>query len=235
MPSYKIYKIDKNLTLDQVKDPELLSKIQANDSDPTTVSKFIESAKKSYKNLSFEPLTKEVLLKIKLEEKIQFQEDQVLWVTREKMIFKIGEYLFIGKYEKKFERLMAIFLRNSVKIKPIEFSNKYLWKIWKFLRKESINSGLQIKLHRVILKNTFLNSDKVKEINIHANDLYELEILESLIEDAERMIAFTYKIKGFEEGKWLTARIDKKGSFLIYGNHNQNVLLKFFELLVQVL
>ena len=91
---------------------------------------------------------------------------------------------------------------------------------------------MEAKLHRLIIKRTFIDADKITELNINAPDVGDLGITSELIKQAERIQAITVKIKGFyENNKWVTFKLDKNGSILFYGKHNFDILLEILNLL----
>ncbi|HEC38171.1 hypothetical protein LCGC14_1022020 [marine sediment metagenome] len=233
MPSFQIYEIKKDFKIEDLKDKDVLNQIDVRDEDPQTLKKFIVSGKKNYRDLSFSPLNNIDAAIMKFDEKINFQDKQSLWVNFEKLIIKQGHLLLIGKTEKKIEKLIQIYLRDIASSKPVIFKDKQLWQIWRKLNSNSTDN-LEFKLHRVILKNTFIDADKISELNIHANNVGSLGIIGDLIKQSERINAMTIKIKGFYSGnRWTTVRIDKSGSMLIYGKHESNIIIEFLDLLIQ--
>lgn len=234
MPSFQLFEINENFSLEKMQNEDILNKAKTNEDDPQTLKTFLESAKKHYKNLSFEKINQRSAIKMIVDEYMQFQDDQSLWITREKMIIKYNQLLLIGKAEKKIERLLQIYLRDSASSKLLFFTEKQLWQIWKKMRVLANSKNLEIKLHRLILKRTYIDSDKINELNVHANDVSELGIIEDIVRLSDQVKAITIKIKGFyEKNKWFTIRIDKNGSLLIYGNHDSDKIIEFLKLLVE--
>lgn len=235
IPSFQLLEINEKYALNNLKDEDVLSKAKVNKDDPQTLKLFVESAKKSYRNLSFEPIQQKSVIKMKVEEYKKFQDKQTLWINHEKLILKYNQLLLVGKAEKKIEHLLQVYLRDIADSKSIIFNEKQLWQVWKKLLSIK-NSGLTLKIHRLILKRTYIEADKINELNIHANDVNELGIITELIKQSEQVKAITIKIKGFyQENKWITIRIDKNGSILIYGKHKPNIILKFLQLLSQAI
>jgi hypothetical protein len=236
MPSYQLFEIDENFKITNLQNEDVLNEIKANKDDPQTLKTFINSAKKSYRNLNFKPLKQDSAIQMVVEEYTQFQDKQTLWINREKMIIKQNTLLLIGKTDRKIERIIQIYLRDSANVRPVIFKDKYLWQIWKNLKSYAMNYSLDIKLHRLILKKTYINADKIKEMNIHANDVNELGLISDLLKQTEQVKTITVKIRGFYNlKKWITVRIDKNGSILIYGKHDLEEIIEFLKIIVQSL
>lgn len=236
IPSFQLFEINQNYSLDKIKNEDILHKVKTRDDDSQILKKFLESSKKHYKNFSFNETDHKNTFKIKVDEYRQFNDKQSLWITLEKLIIKYNQLLLIGKAEKKIERLLQIYLRDSADSKPVYFTDKQLWKIWKKLNNVIASNNLEIKLHRLILKKSYFESDKIDELNIHAEDVSQIGVIEDFIRKSEQIKAITLKIRGFyDENKWFTIRIDKNGSLLIYGNHPPEIIEKFLKLFIKSL
>ncbi len=236
MPSYQLFEIDEKYKIANLQNEDILNEVEANKDDPQTLKTFIKSVKKSYRNLNFTPLKQDSAIKMAVEEYNQFQDKQTLWINREKMIIKQNNLLLIGKTDKKIERLFQVYLRDSANLRPVIFKDKYLWQIWKNMKSFAMNSNLDIKLHRLILKKTFIEADKIEEMNIHSNDVNELGLTSELIKQTEKVKTITIKIQGlYNHKKWITVRIDKNGSILIYGRHELDEIFEFLKIFVQSL
>ncbi len=228
MASYQLFKINENFNLKKLQEEDIIKTAKVNKDDPQTMKTLLDSLKKSYRNLYFEPLKYDFAIKMSMDEHLQFQDKQTLWIKREKNIIKHNQLLLVGKADRKIEKLIMIYLRDLADLSPIVFQKKQLWVLWKNIKKLK---NADVKLHRVILKKTFLEADKINEINIHANDLGELGVLEDIIKQTEQVFAITVKIIGYyKESKWVTIRIDKNGSILIYGKHDINIISEFLDL-----
>lgn len=231
MPSFQLFEINEEYSLKNLEKTDILETVKIKKNDPKTLESFLNSAKESYRNLRIQPTQKEYAVKIIMDEHTQFQDKQTLWINREKLIIKHKRFLLIGKAERKIEKILMIYLRDPADLKPVIFSDKYLWNIWKNMKKIQNEN---IKLHRVILKNTFIDADRIKELNIHANDINELSSVENIVKEAERIIVITVKVLGYyPKNKWLTIRIDRNGSFLVYGKHDIEIISKFMNLFTQ--
>jgi len=233
MVSYQLFKINEKFNLKRLQEVDILKTAKVSKDDPQTLKTQLESLKKSYRNLNFKPLKYDYAIKMSMDEHIQFQDNQTLWIKREKDIIKHNQILLVGKADKKIERLLMIYLRDIADLTPIVFQKNYLWTMWKNIKKIKKND---VKLHRVILKRTFIEADKINEINIHANDVGELGVIEDIVKQAEQVFAITIKVLGYyKENKWVTFRIDKNGSILIYGKHDTRIISEFLDLFVQTL
>ena len=164
MPSFQLYEVKEVFKIKDLKDKDVLNQLSVRKEDPQSLKKFIDSGKKSHRNLSFSPLNDSDAAIMRFDEKLNFQDKQHLWVNFEKLIIKHERLLLIGKTDKKIEKLIQVYLRDSANSKPVFFNDKQLWQIWgKFNSKSSNN--LEFKLHRIILKNTFIDADKISELN----------------------------------------------------------------------
>lgn len=234
IPSFQLFEIQENYSLGKLKEEDVLRQVKANKDDSQSLKTFIESSKNMYKNLSFEPITQKSVIKMIVDEYTQFQDKQTLWINRERMIIKHNNLLMIGKSERKIERLLQIYLRDSADAKPVIFKDKQLWQIWKSMK--LVSNNLEMNLHRLILKKTYIEADKINELNIHAKDVDDLGFVGDLVKLAEQVRAITVRIKGFySENKWTTIRLDKNGSILIYGKHNSDIIIEFLKLFVKSL
>ena len=233
MPSYQLFEIKKEFNIEVLQKEDILNQINANQNDPQTLKLFVESAKKAHRNLSFN-LTKKNILKMNFDEYRQFQDKQTLWINLEKLILKHQNLLLVGKTDKKMEKVIQLFLRDLADTKPLFFKDKQLWQIWKGMSTKAAIDNLEMKLHRLIIKNTFIEADKIKELNLHSNDISNLGIVGDIVKQSERIKAITIKIKGFySDNKWTTVRIDKNGSVLLYGKHEPDIIVKFLDLFIQ--
>ena len=94
------------------------------------------------------------------------------------------------------------------------------------MKKNCTENGLEISLHRIILSKTYLNSERVNEINIQAIDIADISSLKGIINQAEIIKVITVKIFGLtKDSKVVTTRIDRNGSLMIYGNHKNETIL----------
>jgi len=229
--SFQLFKINEKFNLKRLQDEDIIKTAKVSKDDPQTLRVLLDSLKKSYRNLSFKPLKYDFSMKMSMDEYVQFQDNQTLWVKREKDIIKHNQFLLVGKAEKKIEKLLMIYLRDIADLTPVVFQRKQLWNMWKNLKKLKKEN---VKLHRVILKRTYIDADKINEINIHANDVGELVVIENIVRQAEQVFAITVKVLGYyKENKWVTVRIDKNGSVLVYGKHDANIISEFLDLFVQ--
>lgn len=236
MPSFQLFEVKEQFNIQQLEQEDLLTKVKARNDDSQNLKNFIENSKKKHRNLTFSKDKKGNIIKMNFDEYRQFQDKQTIWINLEKLIIKHNQLLLIGKTGGKIERLVQLYLRDIADSKPIVFNDKQLWQIWKKIVSKAVQEDLETKLHRLIMKNTFIEADKFNELNLHSNDLSNLGIITELVKQAERINAITIKIRGFyADKKWMTIRIDKNGSLLIYGKHNTNIIVKFLELFIQSL
>ncbi|MHA1130957.1 MAG: hypothetical protein ACTSQQ_09125, partial [Candidatus Helarchaeota archaeon] len=212
---------------------DVLQQTEARNDDPQTVQTLLKSIKKNYRNLEFKPIQNKFAIQMSVDEFTKFNDNQELWINQEKLILKRGKLLLIGKTDKRIERIMGLFLRDIADTKPITFQNKKLWQIWGRLKKIAREKDLEVKLHRLILKKTYFETDDFNELNIHANDVSILGITSSLVNQAEKIMALTIKIHGILERKWITFRLDKNGSILIYGKHELDTIAQLLDLFVR--
>ena len=134
------------------------------------------------------------------------------------------------------EKVVQLFLRDLADTRPLFFKDKQLWQFWKKIYANVATDNLEMILHRLIIKNTYIEADKIKELNIHSNDISSLGVINEMVRQSERIKAITIKIRGFySENKWTTVRIDKNGSILIYGRHEPGVVMKLLKLFIQAL
>jgi len=214
-----------------------LSTVKAKESDPKTLKNFLDYSKKRHKNLKFEPLIKNTLSKMTFDNEVQLSPEQSIWISQEKLVIKRSNFLFIGKTKSRIEKLISIYLRNIANVREAEFSDKGLWLFWNSLLKESKQNSYDINLHRIILQKTYTEFDDIEELNIHAKDVSTLEMLSPLVHNAKRIKVITIRIRGlFKDApkKWITIRIDRKGSFLIYKQPEKNqVLIELLDFLIK--
>lgn len=87
------------------------------------------------------------------------------------------------------------------------------------------------------MEKTYLDSSPITEINIHSKNVEDIDRLSDLITNAKRIKVITLKLQlPFEEKKkWITLRIDHKGSILIYGKQPENILMQIKELVTNSL
>lgn len=231
MPSFKLLKIQETFSLEDIYGKNIENVVPRID-DPQTTKLFLENARKTHKDLHFESIGETDIVKLKFEELNQFNDNQAIWLHREKAMIKFHDYLMIGKSSQKVERIVQLYLRNRVEIKSLRFTKKHLWRLWLSLRRNVREMGLEIYLHRIILINTYLNSDHLKEINLHAMDVSDLRSIKDIIVQAEIIKVITIKVFGLtRDNKVVTIRIDRNGSLMIYGNHKSETFLKVLELL----
>lgn len=235
MPSYQLYEIKEDFNLKILQEKDMLNEVSANKADPQTLKTFIESTKKTHRNLSFN-LKQNNILNMKFDEYKLFQDNQSIWIRLEKLIFKHQHLLLVGKSDKKMEKVIQVFLRDLAGTKPLFFKNKQLWQFWKKIFANATSDNLEMILHRLIIKNTYIEADKIKELNIHSKDINNLGVINELVRQSERIKAITIKIRGFySDNKWTTVRIDKNGSILIYGKHEPGAVIKLLNLFIQAL
>jgi hypothetical protein len=233
MPSFQLYQVREEFNIKDLEDKNVLSQIEAKDEDPRTLKEFIKSGKKSHRNLIFDPLDEIDAVIMRFDEKLDFQDKQFLWVNSEKLIIKHKNLLLIGKTSKKIEKLIQIYLHDYAKSKPIFFKDKQLWQIWKKLISITSNN-LEYKLHRIIIKNTYLEAEKVSELNIHAKNVGNLAIIREIVDQAEKINAITIKVNGlYSKNKMITIRIDKNGSILFYGKHETSIIQDFLSIFIK--
>lgn len=232
MPSFKLFRIDESYDIFNMVKEDILKKIQVNKEDPLTEKKLVESLKKTHRNLSFSSEKKKNIIKMEFDEYIKLRDEQNIWIRLEKHIIKNNQVLLVGKTEKKIEMLFQLYLRKYADSRPIVFSDKHLWQVWLNIKSEAEKRLMESKLHRLIIKRTFINADKITELNINAPDVGDLGITSELIKQAEKIQAITVKIKGlYENSKWVTFKLDKSGSIMFYGKHSFDILLEILNLL----
>ncbi len=237
MPSFQIYSIEDKYKLDKIKDSDVLLNVKTNKSDPQTLKNFLDHSKKHHKNLEFEPLIENSLAKVTFDHEVRLSPKQTAWVSQEKLMIKRSSYLLIGKTEGRVERLISLYLRDIASVKRLVFPDKGLWKFWNNLLKESKKDGYNINLHRIILQKTHTETDEIEELNIHAKDVSTLGMTASLVHNAKRVKVITVRIGGLFENapkEWMTVRIDRRGSFLVYKQPKKNqLLLDLFDFLLK--
>ncbi len=234
MPAYQLYEINSNYKITNLINTKFSKENIIRSSDPETTKIFVESHLDNYRNISFKPTNLANSLKILYKEFLQFSDQQSIWLSYEKSIIRHENLLLIEKANKKLERLIGLYLRDEGGAKSIIFDKKKLWSIWKNLRKQEEKFNIYLKLHRLILKNGFLGADKYSELNVHSNNLEEMGILNEMVKYSEKIKTLTIKIRGFKDddkNKWVTFRIDTSGSVLLYGKHENEILVKFLQLL----
>jgi hypothetical protein len=235
MASYQIYVVNDQFNLKSVQNSDILNNVKPEEGDPNTVKLFLDSAKKAHRNLQFESLDGDSSIMMKVEEQVEFTDKQTIWFKREKVITQIGHYLIVGKTEKRFEKVIQLYLRGEAGVKPLEFTTKKLWDTFGTIKKNAEKSGLEIRLYRVILKNTFIESDKISELNIQANNIQDLSAIKEIIKQADKIRVLTVQIRGItkDEKKWFTVRLDHRGSLQLYGTYSPKTLQKVLELIFE--
>jgi hypothetical protein len=234
MASYQLFTIRENTSLDTFFQSSVLENTKTDDDDPRTLKTFVDYSKNHHRNIVFTTIKRDMITKLNLEQKMFLDSnDQEVWLDQEKLIIRVTNHLLIGKTRNKFEKLLGYYLRDKAEAAPAEFSNKFLWQLWNSLSRNSTNLGLKLRLHRVIMYKTLFESDNIKEINLQANNISDLLIIKDLVKHAEKINVITIKIQGlFENSKWITIRIDRKGSFLVYGKHPPEILLDVFRFIL---
>ena len=135
MVSFQLFKINEKFNLKRLQDEDIIKTAKVSKDDPQTLRVLLDSLKKSYRNLNFKPLKYDFAMKMSMDEYVQFQDNQTLWVKREKDIIKHNQFLLVGKAEKKIEKLLMIYLRDIADLTPVVFQRKQLWNMWKNLKK----------------------------------------------------------------------------------------------------
>lgn len=152
-------------------------------------------------------------------------EEQDIWISDSMEIIKKGHLLLIQKVSSQSNFLVE--KQFNQEIIPISYSNKDLLKLWNRIKNRSKNDRNRIQLHRIILEHTYLDSDEIKELNIHSKDVSEIGLFTELTKLAKKIKAITVKIHGISnENKPFTVRIGQK-SIQIYGNHPIESILIF--------
>lgn len=237
MPSYQIYKMEKETSLIPKDLAKILEEIKIDESDSEVLKQKIQNLIKRHKNVNLETIKKENIFKIEFDYELELAGEQKVWIPQKLLLMKSKNYLLIGKSEGNLRHLIEYYFRDSIKITHVFFKDKELWKIWKQLKKSSEREGIPYLLHRIILEKTYLDSCPITEINIHTKNVEDIDRIFDLITDAKRVKVITVKLQlPFEEKKkWITLRIDHKGAILIYGNQPDNILMRIKELVTDSL
>lgn len=237
MPSYQIYKMEKEISLVPNDFVKILEEIKIDENDSEVLKQKIQNLINRHKNVNLETIKKENILKINFDYELELAGEQKVWIPQKLLLMKSKNYLLIGKSEGNLRHLIEYYFRDSIKITRVFFKDKELWKIWRLLKKSSERKGISYLLHRIILEKTFLDSSPIAEINIHSKNVEDIDRLSDLITNAKRIKVITVKLQlSFEEKKkWITLRIDHKGNILIYGKQPENILMQIKELVTDSL
>ncbi|MFW9970498.1 MAG: hypothetical protein ACFFDF_09880 [Candidatus Odinarchaeota archaeon] len=237
MPSYQIYKMEKEITLTPNDFIKILDEIKIDESDSEVLKQTIQNLINRHKNIKLETIKKENILEIKFDYELELAGDQKVWIPQKFLMMKSKNYLLIGKSEGNLRNLIEYYFRDSIKITRVFFKNKELWKIWNLLKKSLEIKGISYLLHRIILERTYLDSSLIKEINIHSKNVEDIDRLNDLITNAKKIKVITIKLllSLEEKKKWSTIRIDHNGNILIYGNQPENILMQIKELITDAI
>ena len=86
IPSFKLFKIQDSYSIENIKESNIIENIELKPDDSKTTRIFLESAKRLHRDLYFENSGIKDTLKFKFEELFQFNNDQTVWIQKEKII-----------------------------------------------------------------------------------------------------------------------------------------------------
>jgi len=228
MPSYKLYKVQKNPRLEKIISVRELEDFEAPKGVSENISRKIDEIKSNIRKISFSVnnnLKSGENIVFDFEYKLKFNKQDV-WIPQRLDLIRFGNLLLIQKVSSDFNLLIANFLYQH--ITPITFPKKDLLKLWQKMEKTTKKQNKTITLHRIIIQNSYLGADEVRELNISSKDVSELEYFESLTQNARRIHVITVRIKGLDSHtkKALTARIANQ-DIHIYGTPALSTIINF--------
>ena len=232
MPSYKIYKISSSSRILEDIPEDWATNVKIPTGSSENIRRKINLIAKNTKNGAIsqeKTMLNGERLVISYQHRLIFGKQDV-WISESLDILRKDDLLLIQKTVSKSDFLIEKQLSES--LVQIIFKEKQLLKLWRKMKKQANQNGHSIKLHRIIINKTFLNADEIKELNIHAKDVSEIDIFGELTKLAGKIRVITVKIGGIaKDNKPFTVRIGQN-SIQIYGNHTPESILKFVNYLI---
>ena len=214
MPSFKLYKSEKNVQIKDILKKNILDEIQSNSKDSETLKSFIQESKKNHKELTGHELineANEAIIQYSMNRKIDFENDQIVWVKNNFKVIKHEQFLLIGKTQSKFEKIFEIYLKDQYQLSQVNFQNKDLWSFWRKLKTKCENQEIDLILHRIILQKAYLDSSLVDTLNIQAKNVEDVDSLPDLVNDSQKVMVVTFRVNlsSVNKSRWITIRIDR--------------------------
>lgn len=233
MPSYQIVKISKtgsNLNIDDlIQTNKIFSKLNSSLTSESLKLK-LQHVKKNHRNLVIKKSDWEKCKILEYENNPNLPNYPDVWISQKLNLLLFNPFFFIGKSSSYLDEMIAKYISLNGKAEKILLNRKKLWTFYKRLRPESIKKCIKIEIHRIILRNTFLDSSKINELNIQAKNVADVDQINELIKESQEIKAITLRFY-FNQKDYITIRIDKSANVLIYGNPSteliENILNSF--------
>jgi len=232
MPSFKLYKLNKNIDIIELFHRTWIDDVRINDGDLEVINQKIDTTRQEIRNLRIARNSElsELAYTFQYEFDFKATKENHFWLPDNLNILQSHPYLLVSKGKSQLRFLIKQHLRNNYELLPIEFKNKSLLAVWRRLKKSFFEKNHNIQLHRIILERVYIESDFIKELNISTGNIEELGLYTDLMKNSERIKVITFKIlwDGFKENyKNMTVRIDYSGNILIYGDHSKETINEF--------
>ncbi len=188
------------------------------ESDPEKMKLKLNHIQKDHKNFTIQSTDWKKCINVKFEINPHLQNNPDVWIPQKINLIKEKNYFLVGKTSTGLHDMIALYLRRKGTLKKVSFINKTLWKLFQKIKTYSSEKISEIILHRIILKNSFIESSKINELNIQTKNVEDVDGLGDMINICSEIKAITIRFYFFDDKSHITIRIDKSGHVLIYGN-----------------